>query len=383
MDQKPSLRLAPLGGLLGWLLDRGVSSGRIGSLLDVTAANVRVSASRARAGRASASTSTSSYASLANPVNGEDRERVGLRPEADSVARTAHSRLRIDELSQLVDVVAAEKRSAYDFRAGITELRLLLPQAGYAASTPLIALKARIYEFIAWFHCHLGESAAALETGSLSLTLWRTAYQESGGRSHRRDFGRAVLPMSNAALLAKRPLLARQLLAIAQDASSAAGQPLGSDHLRQCGVAAFQAAENDAARKSFAAASRAMHDLEDNWKPASPLMASDRHISLLEPLDCDTAMRVLDEAFASFGHTSLESSMARNWAAAALLSSGDPALATQARELLARNAPVAARFSHQQTVTKLLTIAPELGLYPKLLRSYVRRALYENTASDR
>jgi hypothetical protein len=70
--------------------------------------------------------------------------------------------------------------------------------------------------------------------------------------------------------------------------------------------------------------------------------------------------------------------MTRHWAAACGLLTGDGNIRQRARELLAVNQPTAARFGHQATVSKLLSLTPELGLSRGLEAIWVRKALYQN-----
>ena len=70
--------------------------------------------------------------------------------------------------------------------------------------------------------------------------------------------------------------------------------------------------------------------------------------------------------------------MIRHWAAACGFLADDNKTRQRARELLQDNQATAARFGHQATISKLLSMTPELGL-PKGLRAvWVRKSLYQN-----
>ena len=60
------------------------------------------------------------------------------------------------------------------------------------------------------------------------------------------------------------------------------------------------------------------------------------------------------------------------------LLTGDGRIRQRTRELLAVNQQTAARFGHQATVSKLLSLTPELGLSRGLEAIWVRKALYQN-----
>lgn len=379
-SQLPAMRLPALGSLFAWLLDHGVTSERIATLLHTTSGNVRVCASR---GRLQAEPPQIEPSLIAEPVSGRERALLGIRLHHDYVLPSRTSTQHLDSLTEDLSRIIETHRSEYRFGEGIDAVRQLLSRVGYAAGASRIALKARIHEHLSWFHCQRGESESAIRHGLQSVALWRVAYQETARRAYADDFSRSVLPVSNACLLAGRPMAARRLLEVARDASACAGKPLGSDHFRQRGVAAFQLGEEDDSRQCFLQAACAMHDLGEAATAATPLMASDRHICLLTPINCDRMMEVREAAKRCFGSGSLEFSMSNNWTAASLLSTDSPSLLSTAMEMLEDNAELASRFGHQQTVTTLLKIAPALGLYPKLRRSYVRRALYENTARNK
>ncbi|HZL46743.1 MAG TPA: hypothetical protein VFC28_10990, partial [Opitutaceae bacterium] len=108
------------------------------------------------------------------------------------------------------------------------------------------------------------------------------------------------------------------------------------------------------------------------------LMTGTRHINLLGKPDWDGALRVMEMVENTFPSDSLEASMTRHWAAACGLLTGDGRVRRRGQELLAVNQQTAARFGHQATVSKLLSLTPELGLSRGLEAIWVRKALYQN-----
>ena len=65
--------------------------------------------------------------------------------------------------------------------------------------------------------------------------------------------------------------------------------------------------------------------------------------------------------------------MTRHWAAACGLLTDDNRIRQRATELLQDNQATAARFGHQSTISKLLSMTPELGLSKGLQAVWVRK----------
>ena len=70
--------------------------------------------------------------------------------------------------------------------------------------------------------------------------------------------------------------------------------------------------------------------------------------------------------------------MTRHWAAACGLLTDDNRIRQRASDLLRDNQETAARFGHQATISKLLSMTSELGLPKGLLAVWVRKSLYQN-----
>jgi hypothetical protein len=165
-----------------------------------------------------------------------------------------------------------------------------------------------------------------------------------------------------------------------RDAAERIGAPLGSDYYRQRGVALFQlgSSHDDEARKSFQQSEQQMRRLGEGGSEAQVLMTGIRHINLLGMPDWEGTLRVMDAASSTFAPDSLEISMARHWAAACGLLIDDGRIRQRVMELLDENQTTAGRFGHQATISKLLSITPELGLPRGLMAIWVRKALYQN-----
>jgi hypothetical protein len=153
---------------------------------------------------------------------------------------------------------------------------------------------------------------------------------------------------------------------------------VGSEYYRQYGVALFQKGEYEAARSHFDKAPVAMRMLGEAQNEAHVLMAGTMQTNLLKPFQWDKALEVLEATRHDFGTHTLEFSVSAHWAAACGLATDSSAAQHRARELLEPSSNVAIRFGHQATIRKLLSITPELDLYPALRYAWIRRALYEN-----
>jgi hypothetical protein len=243
-----------------------------------------------------------------------------------------------------------------------------------------IALAGVLEQRISWFLVHSGFTRSAISHASLSLWLLQSAHYRLGGSEEVREFIKSTLIAAHANLLAARPAATLQILDLMRAASESIGAPLGSDYYRQRGVAFFQLGpkHDDEAKASFAQSERQMRKLGEAESEAQALMTGTRHINLLGKPNWDGALRVMEMAESTFPGGSLETSMTRHWAAACGLLTGDGNFRQRARELLAVNQPTAARFGHQATVSKLLSLTPELGLSRGLEAIWIRKALYQN-----
>src|ERR1017187_5027343 len=199
---------------------------------------------------------------------------------------------------------------------------------------------------------------------SLSLWLLQTAYYRLSRQDDVREFIKSALIASQGNLLAGRPAASLPILDIIHDAAQTIGAPLGSDYYRQRGVALFQLGSryDDETKKSFEQSEQQMRRLGEAGSEAQALMTGARHVNILGKPDWDGALKVLEIVQSTFSADSLEASMTRHWAAATAFLTDDNQIRQRATELLQDNQATAARFGHQATISKLLSMTPELGL---------------------
>jgi hypothetical protein len=121
-----------------------------------------------------------------------------------------------------------------------------------------------------------------------------------------------------------------------------------------------------------------MRRLGEGSSEAQIRMTGGRHTNLIGKPNWDGAMSVMEIVSDTFLPDSLEASMTRHWAAACGFLTDDGHIRQRAAELLQENQTTATRFGHQATISKLLSITPELGLPKGLQALWVRKSLYQN-----
>jgi hypothetical protein len=305
---------------------------------------------------------------------------IGIRSHMDILRRADKPSPTLDWLREEIDTRFERHRQQYQFLAGARSLGQLKQRLGHMSESRRIALAGVLEQRISWFLVHSGFTRSAISHASLSLWLLQSAHYRLGGSEEVREFIKSTLIAAHANLLAARPAATLQILDLMRAASESIGAPLGSDYYRQRGVAFFQLGpkHDDEAKASFAQSERQMRKLGEGESEAQALMTGTRQINLLGKPDWDGALRVMEMAENTFPSGSLETSMTRHWAAACGLLTGDGRIRQRGRELLVANQPTAVRFGHQATVSKLLSLTPELGLSRGLEAIWVRKALYQN-----
>ncbi len=373
-------KLSQFGPAIGWLLAKGVSSSRLGTLFQTTAENVRVIAHRAR------QPETEEYEEepdLSEPPSPELVAAAGVRGVPDEVVHTPAGDRKLDWLRNEIDITAAQHARQYTFLDAIRALKKLASHVGYAADARRIALLAQLRQHSAWFLVHSSQCVSAAREARAARNLSRIAYHESPCREYADRFIQSGLIVSHSCLLARRPREALRTLDLVRSAAESIRAPLGSDHFRQRGVALLQLREDDLAAEQFRESAEAMERLGEATVPAQLIMTGVRHCNLLGHANWEKAYELFAIARQSFGSDSLEAAMALHWAVASGLSTDSPASVQQAVELIAAQPAAAPHFGHQLTIRKLLSLTPELGLDARLQRAWARRALYENAFRNR
>jgi hypothetical protein len=305
---------------------------------------------------------------------------VGIRSHREILRRSEKPSSTFAWLEEQVEARFESHRQQYRFLDGARSLLQLKQKLGHISEARRIALAGILEQKISWFLVHSGFTRSAISHASLSLWLLQTAYYRLSRQDDVREFIKSALIASQGNLLAGRPAAALPILDIIRDAAQTIGAPLGSDYYRQRGVALFQAGSryDDETRKSFEQSEQQMRRLGEAGSEAQALMTGTRHTNMLGKPDWDGALKVLEIVQSTFSADSLEASMTRHWAAACGLLTDDNRIRQRASDLLRDNQETAARFGHQATISKLLSMTSELGLPKGLLAVWVRKSLYQN-----
>jgi len=305
---------------------------------------------------------------------------VGIRSHREILRRSEKPSSTFAWLEEQIEARFESHRHQYRFLDGARSLLQLKQKLGHMSEARRIALAGVLEQKISWFLVHSGFTRSAISHASLSLWLLQTAYYRLDRRDDVREFIKSALIASQGNLLAGRPAASLSILDIIRDAAQTIGAPLGSDYYRQRGVALFQLGRrhDDESKKSFEQSQQQMRRLGEADSEAQALMTGTRHTNLLGKPDWDGALKVLEVVQTTFSADSLEVSMTRHWAAACGFLTDDNKVRQRARELCEDNLGTAARFGHQATISKLLSMTPELGLPKGLQAVWVRKSLYQN-----
>jgi hypothetical protein len=375
-----SLNVNRLGTTFRWLRNAGVSSSRIGSLLRLSPVHVRVIASRGH-GEMGLKIAEIGIKPVLQVPDSDEYQELGIREPAPEDIDGDRALVDRAEIESELQSILVEYGKGHQYGGGIKRLLQSLKGIGYPSDAGLLTLSATIHRHLGWFHANSGHSRSSLYHAEKSMALCRAAYSISDQDEDVEGYIEAALVGANACLLHRQPEAALKLLNRAEEAAEYIERPLGSQHNRLAGVAYFQQGEDGIAKTKF---QNAMHLDEriDNVESASTIwMNGHRHLPLLSKIpNLDIAMETRQRVREWFGDEGLEFSMSANWAAACGLATGSPEAIIEAREILHENSARSAQYGHQATVTLLLSILPELGLQPNVVKNFVRVALYENAA---
>lgn len=362
-----------------WLMNVGVSSPRLATLFGTSAENIRqlkYSAPRHREPSLIAFVPDLDLVPSTNIHRG-----VGIRSHREILRRSTKASPTLNWLAEQVDTRFESNQQQYQFLRGAHSLLLLKQKLGHVSEGRRLAMAGVLEQKIAWFFVHSGFTRSAVNHASRSLWLLQAAYYRLGRQDDVREFIKALLILSHANLLAGRPTAALQLLDIGRHAADSIGAQPGSDYYRQRGVAFYQlgSTHDDEAKEMFTRSEQQMSRLGEARNEAQAMMTGSRYVSLLHRPDWENALQVLETVEGTFGSRSIETSITRHWTAACGLLTDDDKLRQQAREIIGEAGTTASQFGHQATISKLLSITPELGLSRGLQALWIRKALYQNT----
>jgi hypothetical protein len=370
--------LLELRFIIDWLMSVGVSSPRLAGLFKTSPENIR--RLKYFAARQLEPSLITFVPDLEMVPSTAMHGGVGIRSHREILRRSEKPSSTFAWLEEQVEARFESHRQQYRFLDGARSLLQLKQKLGHISEARRIALAGVLEQKISWFLVHSGFTRSAISHACLSLWLLQTAYYRLGRQDDVREFIKSALIASQGNLLAGRPGASLPILDIIRAAAQTIDAPLGSDYYRQRGVALFQLGSryDDETKESFEQSEQQMRRLGEAGSEAQALMTGTRHTNMLGKPDWDGAMKVLEIVQSTFSADSLEASMTRHWAAACGFLTDDSQIRQRAGELLQDNQATAARFGHQATISKLLSMTPELGLPKGLQAVWVRKSLYQN-----
>lgn len=304
----------------------------------------------------------------------------GVRPADPGIEVTLRQQDRLEWLEVELEGLYSRGAREYRYHEAIGELRALRPYFGFPAHIQTIRLLARLHQYVAWFAMNSGFAASAHAEARHALALFGAAHRQEGAPQDLQRLAEAGLIAAQARYLASQPRQTLAWLDVVRRASEDLGG-VGFDYYRQRGVALFQlSADQQLDHESASAFRQAVNVMDRDGEAEHPLalrMAGERHLHFLSG-NFGASLELHGDARAFFGHESLEASMTAHWAVACGLSTDSVTAHTTALTLLDSNKPVAKRFGHQATVSRLLGVTRALGLNSTLRSAWVRRALYGN-----
>jgi hypothetical protein len=168
------------------------------------------------------------------------------------------------------------------------------------------------------------------------------------------------------------------ILWLAKEAAEAAKNPRGSEHFRQRGSALFHLGYEDQARESFITAMQKAWEKNEAPDENHVQMIGGRFMNLLgKSPDWDGAQELLVKVEQTFGKPSLEYAINVNYTTAAGFLTNDPIIEKDALKILSNTALIDP-FGRQATVSKLLSITPELKLNPAQKSRWIKQVLRAN-----
>jgi tetratricopeptide (TPR) repeat protein len=368
-EAPPAIAARNLGPEIEILRSFQISASRIAFLLDEDSSNIRQISRRSQFPKASLISVT---ALPTREQQIEDFRLYGQRRQA------------VEDLEWQVEETFNQYASRYEFVEGAKVLGSFLSSLSTPKNPRKVRLKARIHHHIAWFSIQQGKCRSALDHGQFAMWLSRQAYQASWDVLDLNRYVETALIVSMAAHLSaertdRSETYSLAILWLAQQAAEAAGNPRGSEHFRQRGSALFNLGYEEDARKCLIEAMQRAREKNEARDENHVEMIGKRFLNLLgKSPDFDSAQGLLSKVESTFGRDSLEYAINVNYTAAAGLLTNDPKIAQGSVDLLRLNAEMIASFGRQATVTKLLSITPDLRLNDAQLGRWIKQALRAN-----
>ena len=347
----------------------GVSAKRISDLLNESAVNIRKISERAQ---------------HPNPIPLEVPAPPIRQAQLKEFLLYGKKRKAFEALEWQVEEIFNEYASTYQFEEGARVLKGLLDLVSAPTNPKRVRLRARIHHLIAWFEVQQGKVKSALNHGQFSMWLSRKAYKDSWDSLDLNRYVETALIVSMAAHLSaegqdRSESYALAILWLAEQAAEAAKNPRGSEHFRQRGSAYFHLGFEDDAKKCFLEAMQRASDKAEARDENHVQMIGSRFLNLLgKTPNWDGAQELLSKVKQTFGKHSLEYAINVNYTTAAGFLTNDSKVEQGALKLLLSNASLIDPFGRQATVSRLLSITPDLKLTPTQKSRWIKQVLRAN-----
>src|SRR5947209_6553756 len=347
----------------------GVSAKRISDLLNESAVNIRQISRRAQF------PTEAPLIVPAPPVR---------KAQLEELLLYGKKRRTFEALEWQVEEIFNEYASTYQFEEGARVLNGLLELVSAPTNPKRVRLRARIHHHIAWFSIQQGKVKSALNHGQFSMWLSRKAYKDSWDSLDLNHYVETALIVSLAAHLSaegqdRSESHALAILWLAEQAAEAAKNPRGSEHFRQRGSAYFHLGFEDDAKKCFLEAMQRASDKAEARDENHVQMIGSRFLNLLgKTPNWDGAQELLSKVKQTFGKHSLEYAINVNYTTAAGFLTNDSKVEQGALKLLLSNASLIDPFGRQATVSRLLSITPDLKLTPTQKSRWIKQVLRAN-----
>jgi hypothetical protein len=368
-QKQPAIAARNLGPEIELLRSFGIPAPRIASLLEESAANIRKVSERSQ---------------YPNHIQINVPAPPVRHPRIDEFLLYGKRRKTVEQLEWEIEETFNRYADSYQFSEGARALEGLLQFVSAPTNPRRIRLRARILHHIAWFSIQQGKVRSTLSHGLFSVELSRQAYQASWDKLDLNRYVETALIVSMAMHLSaegqdRSETNSLVILWLAKEAAEAAGNPRGSEHFRQRGSAMFHLGYEDQARKDFLEAMQKAREKGEARDENHAQMIGNRFLNLFGKFpDWDGAQELLSKVKHTFGKQSLEYAINVNYTTATGFLTNDPIIERDALKTLLSNIALIDPFGRQATVSKLLSITPELKLNPAQKSRWIKQVLRAN-----
>jgi hypothetical protein len=316
-----------------------------------------------------------------------------LRKKVLKIARSSGMELledpaAYDALQNQINSIFAESVATNHYSEGAARLKRIRDQIGRPGQIDRRRQFADLLRKRAFLLISSGMCASGISDAQHAAWLFFDVFKDSGDNDDLREVINCGLLMGNGYNLRAEPEKTHELLRLLNNIWDSLGsleRPNG-DFYRLQGVANLQQTRLQDAIHSF---DESMSRLEKSGQmkgTADWLHHGIRHMEILKDRRYrrpEVMEDVLKTIKGSFGAESLHGSVCTQWAAATWLSLGSPDADLLARREIEKNWHLASRFGHQQTLSALLWLVPDLALESWARTKFIRWVLYENVNRDK